>query len=217
MAKTQGVQKDSSGATSIETLKVVDTGNHSRIKNDNLRGRKHLTGTEITGICDSIKATSRYALRDELMVLMCYHHGYRASELVDIQWQHVDLKIRQLQVNRVKNGINNIHPITDKREILLLTRLHKAQNKPKTGYLFNTERNTVMSVNSLQKMFSAMSEKALGIKWNVHALRHACGTDLVSQGIHLSTIQHFMGHKNIQNTAIYLHNSTDRFKEISWN
>ena len=209
----QGLQTGEQGQESTETWKVA---NRSRKENDKHRGRPNLLKSEIEAICKTIKDGSRYALRDELAVLMAYHHGLRASELTGLQWQHIDLKTRQLQVNRKKNGISNVHPITSKREIMLLTRLHKDQGKPRTGFVFNTERKTVLSVNSFQKMFSTYSEKALGVKWNVHALRHSCGTDLVGQGIHLHTIQHFMGHKNLQNTAVYLNNHPERFKAIEW-
>lgn len=209
--KTQGVQANSKRAKSTETWKV-----RSRAANDCTRGRSHLTPNEVQTICTSIKTGSRYSDRDELMVLMAFHHGLRVGELVGLQWQHVNLKNRQLKVIRLKDGIDTTHPISSKREIMLLNRLHKAQGKPVSGFIFNTERNTPVSVNGFQKLFSKFSEQALGVKWNAHALRHGCGTQLVEKGVHLMVIKDYLGHKNIQNTTRYLHESGAQFKDIQW-
>lgn len=214
--ETQGLQDSGNGQESTETLKVLHSGNCSRKDNDEARGRSNLFKHEIEAVCKSIQKGSRHAIRDELAVLMTYHHGLRASECVDLKWQHIDLKTRQVHIKRKKDGVDSVHPITSKREVQLLNKLYKEQGKPTSGFVFNTERKTPMSVNGLQKMFAAFSEKALKVKWNIHALRHSCGTDLVSKGHHLRTIQYWLGHKNIQNTTIYLAMSPDRFANIEW-
>ena len=211
--KPQGLQPDQQGQKSTETLKVY---NRSRVANDEQRGRKHITTAELETICKVIKDSSRHPLRDELMTRMCFTHGLRVSELVALQWQHVNMKNRQLKVSRLKNGIPTTHPIVSKREIMLLNQLYKAAGKPTSGYLFNTERNTPVSVNGFQRMFGTYSEKALKVKWNAHALRHGCGTNLVDQNLHLHTIKDYMGHRNIQNTQVYLHESAKRFNDIEW-
>nr|WP_288129428.1 tyrosine-type recombinase/integrase [Microbulbifer sp.] len=219
MTESRGLQGNSKRSKSAETWKVGAARpqhNRSRLKNDQLRGRKHITPDELKTICGTIKQRSRHPDRDELMTLMAFHHGLRVGELVALQWQHINLKNRQVKVTRLKNGIPSTHPITSRREITLLNRLHKAAGKPKTGFLFNTERGTPVSANGFQKLFSAASEQALGIKWNVHALRHGCGTELVEQGQHLHTIKEYMGHVNIANTALYLHDSAKRFQGIQW-
>lgn len=211
--ESKGLQPDQQGQKSTETLKVY---NRSRVANDKLRGRKHITATELSTICNAIKGGSRHPVRDELMTRMCFTHGLRVSELVALQWQHVNLKNRQLRVSRLKNGIPTTHPIVSKREIMLLNQLYKVAGKPPNGYLFNTERNTPVSVNGFQRMFGTYSEKATGVKWNAHALRHGCGTNLVDQNLHLHTIKDYMGHRNIQNTQVYLHESAKRFNDIEW-
>lgn len=207
----EGLQADSKSPISTETWKV-----RSRVANDSARGRSHLTPDEVSSICSTIKTSSRYSDRDELMVRMAFHHGLRVSELVGLQWQHFNVKNRQLKVMRLKDGIDTMHPISSKREIMLLNRLHKAQGKPVSGFIFNTERNTPVSVNGFQKLFSKFSEQALGVKWNAHALRHGCGTQLVEKGVHLMVIKDYLGHKNIQNTTRYLHESAAQFKDIQW-
>ena len=214
--RNQQVQRSKSSSKTTVWSKVGSTGNCSRTANDKARGRKFLYPHEIEAICKTIRKGSRYPLRDELAVRMAYHHGLRASELVGLQWQHIDLKARQLQVNRLKNGISNTHPIVSRKEITLLNKLHRERGNPKTGYVFNTERGTVLSVKGLAAMFVSNSEKALGMKWNFHALRHATATDLIDQNIHIHTIQHFMGHRNLANTTVYLSENSSRFRAIEF-
>lgn len=201
---------------STKTLKVSKATNRSRVANDELRGKRHLNPQEVERICKSIRKGSRYPDRDELMVIMAFHHGFRVGELVKLKWQHVGLKTGQVAIKRLKNGIDTQHPIADKRELLLLRRMHKDQSKPTAGFIFRTERGTAVSVNGFQKMFANYSEKALSVKWNAHALRHACGTALIDRGHDLRTVQVYLGHKNVQNTTVYLHESAKQFENIEW-
>lgn len=214
--KNQVLNVDFTKGKSTETLNVGAANNRSRLKNDDLRGKRHLTPLEVERIRKSIRTGSRYADRDELMVIMTFNHGYRVSELVNLKWQHIDLKTGQISIKRLKQGIDTLHPISDKRELMLLNRLYREQSKPTGGFIFKTERGTAVSSNGFQKMFAKFSEQALSVKWNVHALRHGCGTALIEKGHDLRTVQVYLGHRNVQNTTVYLHESTKQFEGIEW-
>ncbi len=210
--KQQGIQADSKKAKSTVLRKV---GN-SRAKNDQLRGRRHLIKLEIDCICKTIRKHSRYADRDELMVLTAFHHGFRASELVNLKWQDVILQSQQIAVKRLKNGNNTQQPIACKRELMLFKRIHKAIGKPTSGFVFLNERGHPVSTDGFRKMFGKFSMMATGIRWNPHALRHACGTELINQGHDIRLVQSLLGHRNIQNTVVYLHESARQFDKVSW-
>jgi type 1 fimbriae regulatory protein FimB/type 1 fimbriae regulatory protein FimE len=45
-----------------------------------------------------------------------------------------------------------------------------------------------------------------------HMLRHACGFKLANQGADTRSLQHYLGHKNIQHTVRYTKRSPDRFR-----
>jgi site-specific recombinase XerD len=96
------------------------------------------------------------------------------------------------------------------------SKTHRQQSKPTAAFIFKTERGTAVSTNGFQKMFSKFSEKALFIGWNAHSLRHGCGTALIDRGHDLRTVQVYLGHKNIQNTTVYLHESSKQFENIEW-
>ena len=88
---------------------------------------------------------------------------------------------------------------------------HRDQLKPTAGFVFRNERGSPVSINGFQKMFGKFSEMRLGVKWNSHSLRHACGTALIDKGHDLRTVQVYMGHRNIQNTTVYLHALVESF------
>jgi len=78
------------------------------------------------------------------------------------------------------------------------------------------ERGSGVTGDGFRKMFTKFSQEALGIKWNPHALRHGCGTTLIDKGVDIRTLQVYLGHRNIQNTTQYLHESSKQFNEIEW-
>jgi type 1 fimbriae regulatory protein FimE len=47
-----------------------------------------------------------------------------------------------------------------------------------------------------------------------HMLRHACGYKLANQGVDTRSLQHYLGHKNIQHTVRYAELSPERFKDF---
>jgi type 1 fimbriae regulatory protein FimE len=47
-----------------------------------------------------------------------------------------------------------------------------------------------------------------------HMLRHACGFKLANDGHDTRTLQHYLGHKNIQHTVRYTEMAPDRFKDF---
>jgi site-specific recombinase XerD len=46
-----------------------------------------------------------------------------------------------------------------------------------------------------------------------HMLRHSCATALANKGKDTRSLQHFLGHRNIQSTVIYTHLNANRFND----
>jgi type 1 fimbriae regulatory protein FimE len=47
-----------------------------------------------------------------------------------------------------------------------------------------------------------------------HILRHSTGFKLANQGVDTRSLQHYLGHKNIQHTVRYSELSPDRFRDF---
>lgn len=44
--------------------------------------------------------------------MIAYHHALRVSELVNLKWSQADLSQGLIHVNRLKNGVASVHPLS---------------------------------------------------------------------------------------------------------
>ena len=105
----------------------------TRRPNAELRTREHLTETEIEKLLKAA-GTNRWGHRDGTMILVSYHHGLRASELVNLRWDQINFATATLHVRRVKQGTPATHPILGD-ELRALRRLQREQ-EPKSAFVF---------------------------------------------------------------------------------
>ena len=146
------------------------------------------------------------------MILLAYRHGLRASELCSLRWEQVDLAHGRLHVSRAKSGIPSVHPLTG-TELRALRRLQREQEPGR--YVFMSERGAPMSPVGFRRMVTRLGEAAkMPFSVHPHMLRHACGYKLANQGVDTRSLQHYLGHKNIQHTVRYTELSPDRFRDF---
>jgi integrase len=202
----------------ISTLKLVAPANKKRTvvpprrkRNAVYRSREHLTEREVERLIEAVK-DNRWGHRDSTMVLLAFRHGLRASELVDLRWEQVDLENGFLHVCRVKQGTPATHPLTG-RELRALRRLQREVNG--SPFVFVSERGAPFTNRGFQAMVERAGKAAgFAMKIHPHMLRHACGYKLANDGVDTRTIQGYLGHKSIQHTVRYTELSPTRFKSL---
>jgi integrase len=156
---------------------------------------------------------NRYGHRDATMILLAFRHGLRASELCTLRWDQIDLSHGRLHVSRRKNGVDSVHPLTG-AELRALRRLQREQGQP-ARYVFLSERGAPMSPPGFRRMITRLGKAAqMPFSVHPHMLRHACGFKLANQGVDTRSLQHYLGHKNIQHTVRYSELSPDRFRDF---
>ena len=121
----------------------------TRRPNAELRTREHLTETEIEKLLKAA-GTNRWGHRDGTMILVSYHHGLRASELVNLRWDQINFATATLHVRRVKQGTPATHPILGD-ELRALRRLQREQ-EPKSAFVFTSERSSPFSTAGFARM-----------------------------------------------------------------
>jgi type 1 fimbriae regulatory protein FimB/type 1 fimbriae regulatory protein FimE len=140
------------------------------------RSREHLTEREVERLIEAAK-DNRWGHRDSIMVLLTFRHGLRASELVDLRWEQVDLENAILHVSRVKQGTPATHPLTG-RELRALRRLQREQVS-KSPFVFVSESGAPFSSRGFQAMVERAAKVAgFDMKIHPHMLRHSCGFKL---------------------------------------
>ena len=181
-------------------------------KNIDRRTREYLTPLEIDQLIQGAKKAKLHGHRDATMILLAYRHALRVSELIALRWSQIDLKQGLIHVRRLKKGTSSTHPLfgPELRALKQLKRDH-----PDTDYLFISQRQAPMTDSNFRKMVARAGIVAkLDIPIHPHMLRHATGFKLANEGRDTRSIQHYMGHKNIQHTVRYTEISSLRFKEF---
>jgi site-specific recombinase XerD len=185
-----------------------------RIKNIDRRQREYLTPAEIEQVISMAKNSGRSinGHRDGTMILMAYRHGLRASELVALKWSQMDLKQGLLHVTRRKNGVASTHPLFGP-ELRALKIIRKTY--PDADYVFISERGSPITSAGFRKMLARVGEKTdIKLPLHPHMLRHSTGFKLANDGQDTRSIQHYLGHKNIQHTVRYTEISPLKFKQF---
>jgi type 1 fimbriae regulatory protein FimB/type 1 fimbriae regulatory protein FimE len=183
-----------------------------RNRNKDLRSREYLTPEEIDKLILAANRVGRHGHRDSTMILVAYRHGLRVSELVALRWEQIDLKQGQLHVKRLKNGIPSTHPLRGP-EIRALRKLQR--DYPETPYVFVTERKSSLTTSTFRKIIArAGKEASIEMPLHPHMLRHSTGFKLANDGHDTRAIQHYLGHRNIQNTVGYTQLSAQRFNDF---
>jgi integrase len=176
------------------------------------RPREYLTEREIEKLMDAARG-NRWGHRDATAILIAYRHGLRASELVTLRWDDLELATGRMHVRRAKGGATSVHPIGAK-ESRALRRLQREETN-RSPYVFVSERGAPLSVAGYQRMVGRAGETArFGFLVHSHMLRHSCGYKLANDGQDTRAIQHYLGHRSIASTVRYTALAPDRFKRF---
>jgi len=107
----------------------------------------------------------------------------------------------RIVIRRVKGGVSGKYPLP--RDLRNKIRAYLKERKDNDFGLF-TGREGRLKTGRIKQLFKYYAKKAkLGKEFSVHCLRHSIATHLLEDGQHLEYVADHLGHKNIQNTAIY--------------
>jgi integrase len=185
-----------------------------RQRNQATRTREYLTPDEVERMITAARrASGRLVERDALLIMMAYRHGLRASELIALRWEQIDLQAGLLHVVRLKHGSPSTHPLRGP-ELRALRAWKRAQSET-TRYVFTSLRGGPITRRTVHHVV-AQAAQAAGIDFPVHPhmLRHGTGFYLANAGQDTRAIQLYLGHKNIQHTVRYTELATGRFKDF---
>ncbi|HHC4812298.1 tyrosine-type DNA invertase [Klebsiella michiganensis] len=178
--------------------------------------RRYLSEPEIKELLAMTESTKN-ACRDKCMLMMCFIHGLRVSELINLKLSDIDNETARIQIARLKGGFSTVHPLQEQELAALLAWL-----KVRSGYLGAESPWLFLSLHgnriSRQQVFNIMRgygyKAGLPVIVHPHMLRHACGYALAEKGIDTRLIQDYLGHRNIQHTVLYTASNAARFEKI---
>lgn len=145
------------------------------------------------------------------MILLCYRHGLRVSELCNLKWSQVNFTDAVISVKRLKNSRDGTHPLQGDS----LRALRKLRREVDGPFVFLSERGGPISSQGFRDNLKRLGALAkLPFPVHPHMLRHSTGYKLANNGTDTRTIQHYFGHENIQNTVRYTELDASRVNDL---
>lgn len=154
--------------------------------------------------------------RNKIMTLLTFYGGLRVSELIKIKpydfnwegWLRAPNELGRLKV--IGKGDKQRPVFVPSKLMARVYTWIKKEISSKQGkdiYLFRIGRKR------WEQILDKASQISVGRHINPHLLRHSCGTWLRDSGWDLKEIAEYLGHENINTTAIYTHISQEKLKD----
>ncbi|HID87601.1 MAG TPA: site-specific tyrosine recombinase XerD [Anaerolineae bacterium] len=168
-------------------------------------------------LAETAKASTPKALRDRALLELLYATGMRASEIVSLDVDDVNLASASVRCFG-KGSKERILPIHRRAVAALEEYLERGRLRflkdPGERALFLNPRGTRLTRQGIWLIIKEYASRA-GITAEVtpHTLRHSFATHLLAGGATLRDVQALLGHSNISTTQIYTHLTGDQLRE----
>lgn len=179
---------------------------------------KALDVYEVSRLLDAPDIHDDFGLRDKAMLETLYATGLRVSELINLKYDDVSLKMGFLRCVG-KGDKERVVPLGEIAVEYVSAYIDRVRGRfagdNRSEYLFLTKQGNPMSRVMFWKIIKKYSVKA-GITKEItpHMLRHSFATHLLERGADLRSLQEMLGHASIATTQVYTHVSRDHLREV---
>jgi len=142
----------------------------------------------------------REALLDRAAFYLLWQSGLRMGEVEELRLENLDLENRRFTVRQSK-------ALKDRTVFMTDTTVHaireylEVRGPGPTDHLF-LYRNQPLSKDLVPTHLRVAGQR-VGVKIYPHRLRHTAATQLLNAGCRVTSIQKFLGHKELSTTMIY--------------
>ncbi len=184
-----------------------------------IRARDHdtlpavLTRQQVHRLLERIRLR-RY--RTPLKLIYCC--GLRLSECLGLTIHDILGRENKLIIRNSKGHKDRIVPLPTplwqelrrywafhRHPLLLFPNVGRGDNRPQALAARMRSATGPMPLSSLQRLVLVVRKELNLPAASIHSLRHSFATHLLEAGAHLHTLQHLLGHKQIESTMVYLH------------
>jgi integrase/recombinase XerD len=165
---------------------------------------KVLSQAEVAQLIDAAGS-----LLDRTIIMTLYATGVRRAELTVLRVSDIDSNRMVIHV-RCGKGRKDRDVMLSPKLLEQLRQHWRALKRKSSGWLFPSNHwhmsDRPISVKTVYRAVRTAATRAgLGFDVHPHTLRHCFATHLLEAGADLRTIQILLGHRDLEETTIYLH------------
>lgn len=177
------------------------------------------TWEEVQRLLQTTEGTHQVDLRDRAILLLLATYGLRSGEVRRLQLDDLDWQRELMHLRRVKLGQPQHLPLTHTVGEAILRYLKEVRPRTACRTLFLTIRAPWRPLTR-GAIFQLVNRRwqPLGVAiahHGPHALRHACATRLINQGVSLKEIGDQLGHRDLETTRIYAKVDLTRLRAVA--
>lgn len=177
---------------------------------------RHVSMQDIQTLLAQPKKTSYTGLRDYCMMLMQLDTAIRPGEMLQLNVEDVNLKIREVYVRPAvaKTRMARTLPISP-----FLAQVLERFLKVRPEYwgpnvpLFASEGGRPLTAHWWTKKFKSYAKQA-GVSITPYSLRHTAAIELLRGGADAFSVQKFLGHTDLRTTRRYINLTQNDLKEV---
>lgn len=157
-------------------------------------------------------------IRDHALLLLLTVYGLRAGEVVRLRLNDLDWEQELLTVRRSKSGRSQIYPLSRVVGAALIRYLCEARPPASLREVFVTRHPPFRPMDRCT-LYLIVARRLRAVNpslshYGPHALRHACATHLLEQGLSLKEIGDHLGHRHPDTTRIYAKVDLARLRQV---
>jgi integrase/recombinase XerD len=154
-----------------------------------------------------------------MIVMTLYATGVRRAELTQLQIQDIDSERMVVHVRGGKGRKDRDVMLSEPLLVHLREHIRRLRRRPKQwlfpGGKWHTSDDPITSNVPWLACSHAASRASITKPAHPHILRHCFTTHLLEAGADLRTIQMLLGHRDLKETAWYLHLSVRRLSDVA--
>ncbi|HEY7159397.1 MAG TPA: tyrosine-type recombinase/integrase [Gemmataceae bacterium] len=147
-------------------------------------------------------------IRDHALLLLLAVYGLRASEVVRLRLEDFDWERELFTVRLSKSGRSRTYPLARSVAAAILRYLKEVRPRTVLREVFLARCHAPVRPLHRCTLYLLVSRRLRVVspalaRFGPHALRHACATHLLQEGLSLKEIGDYLGHSNPESTRAY--------------
>ncbi len=172
---------------------------------------------DIAAVLSVIDRTTVKGKRDYAIILLAVVLGLRAVDITELQFSEIDWVNGEIKITQEKTQKTLALPLTKDVGLALQDYILNGRPISDEPYIFLTIRNPLakMSTSNPYEIFKGY-QKIAGVQGGTfHGLRRALGTNMVIEGIPVTTVAQVLGHSSIEPTKQYISLDSEHLKAVA--